>query len=400
MKKIRSFLAVILAVVMLLPVVPAMASATETEAPAEGIASIGQIFTDFFKALSDFINSIVEFFTSIGKPAVKVIAVEAVDFAEEKVSVELGGSIAAVAVVTPANATNQALWWSSANEAVATFDGNGNIIAAGRGKTTITVESVADPTKYDTFEIEVRDPNASYVATLEELTKLKAEGAVVDAVLDADIATENIIHFGSGSEAVLDLNGKTITAGLKTQFALGAQYGAVLHITGEGTVNAGRGFMTNKENAQIIVDGGTYVMDNTTTLNGMAFHSLAQNDSKIVINGGTYISNTENAAIFYATSNGIIEVNGGFFDNTADETPDYFSMGTNRGNTNRVIFKGGTFVNYNPLEDRMCYTGTWPESYEQFSGPWMLVWDGYTVVAEEQENGDIWYSVVPVSEAE
>ena len=82
MKKIRSFLAVVLSVLMLLSVVPVMASATETETPAEGIASIGQIFTDFFKALSDFINAIVEFFSSIGKPAVKVIAVEAVENAK------------------------------------------------------------------------------------------------------------------------------------------------------------------------------------------------------------------------------------------------------------------------------------------------------------------------------
>ena len=226
-------------------------------------------------------------------------------------------------------------------------------------------------------------------------TIVKGEDA--NHVLGDDIITDNIVHFGPGTTVRLDLNGKNVIAENEGQYSFGAQNGAVLHMTGNGTVNAGKGFYSNKGNAQIIIDGGTYTFTNTGTLDRIKHHSLAQNNSVIVINGGTFISNVEDACLFFATSNGRVEINGGFFENTADKTPDLLSMGTNKGNTNRIVLKGGTFVNWNPLTDKMCYTKEWPaEGEAAFGGPWMLIPGGYTVISETQSNGDIWYSVVPV----
>ena len=217
-------------------------------------------------------------------------------------------------------------------------------------------------------------------------------------VLGTDFATSNIIHFGSGTTVTLDLNGKVITAEKTDQYSIGCQNGAILLINGDGIVNAGRGFMTNKENATIIINGGTYNTTATGTLNSIKHCSVAQNDSKIVINGGTFTTDVVGACLFFATSNARIEINGGFFENTADDTPDLLSMGTNKNNTNRIVITGGTFVNWNPLNDRMCYTGEWPTAGEAaFGGPWMLIPGGYTVVSETQANGDVWYTVVPVT---
>lgn len=216
---------------------------------------------------------------------------------------------------------------------------------------------------------------------------------------DIEIANNGIIHFGAGTVNHLDLNGKTITA-TSTQYSFGAQQGGVLTLSGNGTANVGKGFYANKGDAEIIINGGTYNMTATGTLNGIKHHGLAQNNSKIVINDGTFISTVEDACLFFATSNARIEINGGFFENTADKTPDLLSMGTNKSNTNRIVLSGGTFVNYNPMNDRMCYTGEWPEAGEAaFSGPWMLIADGYIVVSETQSNGDVWYSVVPANTA-
>ena len=231
------------------------------------------------------------------------------------------------------------------------------------------------------------------VGSYEELKALKGNDG--SYVLSGDINSDSIVFFGPGTDVKINLNGKTITAKKTDQFAFGSQQGSKLHLTGNGTVNMGKGFYANKENAEIVIDGGTYNMTATQTLDGMASTSVAQKNTKIVINGGNFTTNVDNAALFFATSNAVIEVNGGFFENTVDKTPDLFNMGTNKGNVNRIIFKGGTFVNWNPLEDRMCYKGEWPASYEEFSGPWMLVWDGYKVVSETQTNGDVWYSVVP-----
>lgn len=56
--------------------------------------------------------------------------------------------------------------------------------------------------------------------------------------------------------------------------------------------------------------------------------------------------------------------------------------------TAKVIIKGGTFVNWNPSE-----------SYGDLNAdrtPANFVAEGYEVVAETKDNGDVWYTVVPV----
>ena len=252
------------------------------------------------------------------------------------------------------------------------------------------------PTGYSVFDFTYSTETADAVlGSYADMTAVRGQNG--SYILNKDIDAENIIHFGPESEVVLDLNGQTITAGNPGQYIIGAQIGGKLTISGNGTVDCGKGFYANKENAEIVINGGTYLFSGTGTLNSIKHHSLAQNNTKIVVNGGTFISEVEDAVIFFATSNATVEINGGFFENVADETPDMFSMGTNKSNTNRVILCGGTFVNYNPLEDRMCYTGEWPANgMDAFSGPWMIIPDGYTVVSEAQANGDVWYSVVPV----
>ena len=131
--------------------------------------------------------------------------------------------------------------------------------------------------------------------------------------------------------------------------------------------------------------------------NALAPYSKFQVGAVVVLKNGEYVigSNVENASIFQITAKGRLEIKGGFFENTADATPYYFDMGTNKNDTNRVVITGGTFVNWNPLNDRMCYTGEWPAAGDsQFSGPHMLIPGDYKVVSEAQPNGDIWYSVV------
>ena len=227
-----------------------------------------------------------------------------------------------------------------------------------------------------------------------ELYFAPADAKTGNYYLACDQTAQDIYLFGPGVDVSVDLNNKTLTAGNPGQFVFGAINASTLRLHGNGQINAGKGFMASGTDARIVFDGGSYHTTVTQKLSNMLCTSLAQNGSFIVINDGVFTTDVDNAALFFATSNAIIEVNGGFFQNTADATPDLFNLGTNNRNTNRIIFKGGTFVNWNPLEDRMCYTGAWPDSYEQFSGPWMLVWDGYTVVSETQDNGDVWYTVV------
>lgn len=217
-------------------------------------------------------------------------------------------------------------------------------------------------------------------------------------IVGKDFEADDMIYFMPGTENTVFLNDYTITAGNPMQYLFGMGNGGTLHLTGDGIINAGKGFFSSGKDAQITIDGGTYNTTETGTLNSIKHHSLTQNGSKIVINGGTFISNVADACLFFATSNGRIEINGGFFENTATKTPDLFSMGTSNKTTNRIVITGGTFVNWNPLNDRMCYKGEWPANGEAaFGGHFMLIPGDYTVVSETQANGDVWYTVVPVN---
>jgi len=230
----------------------------------------------------------------------------------------------------------------------------------------------------------------TYYLTLAEAI---AEGGEVTVLKEVTL-TEGIV-IPADAEVILDLNGQTITAGNQGQYLLASPPGSTLILSGDGVVNAGKGFFASGENARIIIDGGTYNTSVSGTLNNVKHTSLVQGGS-MVINDGTFTTNVEDAVLFWATSNGRLEINGGFFENTADDTPDLLGVGTNGSNTNRIIIKGGTFVNYNPLNDQMTYTGAWPAAGEAaFGGPWILIPGDYQVVSETQSNGDIWYSVVP-----
>lgn len=61
------------------------------------------------------------------------VAVTSVDFNRRSLSLTVGATAQITANITPANATDKALSWTSTNSSIATVDGNGNIKAVGAG---------------------------------------------------------------------------------------------------------------------------------------------------------------------------------------------------------------------------------------------------------------------------
>lgn len=83
------------------------------------------------------------------------IAVTGVDLSLSKINMVVGDTKQLEATVTPDNATNTKITWSSSNTSVATVDENGKVTAIKAGNATITASSKDDPTKKATCEIEV-----------------------------------------------------------------------------------------------------------------------------------------------------------------------------------------------------------------------------------------------------
>ena len=132
--------------------------------------------------------------------------------------------------------------------------------------------------------------------------------------------------------------------------------------------------------------GGIYVEE--TVNQDSPYAVTAMNGATITINGGHYKGA---GTAIYALS-GHVVINGGFF-----EAWDWQNGPTNplkpwtlnckndayQEGTASITVKGGTYVNFDPSNPQVDDA----DSY---------VPEGYKVTQEEQSNGDIWYTVVPV----
>lgn len=207
-----------------------------------------------------------------------------------------------------------------------------------------------------------------------------------------DIVTSNAIRFDGNTTNVVNLHGDLTTTNTSMPVLI-AQSGSDLTINAENdsvidctsietqfAVYAG-------SNGNATLNGGTYMFGETTSTSSI----YSQNNGLIVINDGNYISSDANTPILYCI-NGYIEINGGFFQNTANPSQALISCGNNLkyANNQKVTLRGGTFVNWNPMSSAFARPWTNPDV------PAMIVLaEGYQMISETQANGDVWYMVVP-----
>ena len=229
--------------------------------------------------------------------------------------------------------------------------------------------------------------NLVYTTASYEALTTQGYGKDGNYQLSADIVADNVIYFGDNTNNTIDLNGKEVTA--TGGFLFGAMgSNCTLTIGGVGTVTTNAGFAGfSSDGSTINVNGGTFELGETTE----RAHFFAQNSSTIVINGGTFISKDANTPIVYCI-NGFVEINGGFFQNTANPNAALLDMGNKLDyiNNQKITLSGGTFVNWNPMSSAFAQAWTNPDV------PALIVLaDGYKMVSETQTNGDVWYMVVP-----
>ena len=159
-------------------------------------------------------------------------------------------------------------------------------------------------------------------STLQEAVAAATNGETV-SLLD-NVVVDAAINVASGVNAVLDLNGKSITANGANIQAINVN-GGTLTIKGEGTVNGGKG---GNNAAVFVTNGGT-----------------------VTINGGNYTvgpdaSNAGNPCI--ETKGGKVVINGGYFRTDAAWNNFYYVLNQNNSNPGTIQVKGGKFENFNP----------------------------------------------------
>ena len=94
------------------------------------------------------------------------VPVVGVTVSPKPVSLQVGGTQTLTATVTPSNADNPGVTWSSSNPSVATVNASGLVTAIAVGTATITATSAADITKQNTCVVTVTAPPAPLPAKI------------------------------------------------------------------------------------------------------------------------------------------------------------------------------------------------------------------------------------------
>lgn len=115
------------------------------------------------------------------KSAPTTVAVESVTIDKETATLTVDGTETLTATVSPENATDKTVTWSSSNTSVATVE-NGVVTAVAAGTATITCTSNADGTKSATCDVTVNadDPYASIKNTTKVITFDSKEWYLID----------------------------------------------------------------------------------------------------------------------------------------------------------------------------------------------------------------------------
>ena len=154
------------------------------------------------------------FAVGCGEKEPPVISVSSVSLSKTSITIKEGSSESLSATVSPSDAQNKAVSWSSSNSSVATVDNSGRVTGVKAGSATITV-TTSDGGKTATCSVTV-EANIINVTgvTLDKTTAqipLGGDVTLAATVAPAD-ATDKSVTWTSSDEAVAKVSGGKVTA--------------------------------------------------------------------------------------------------------------------------------------------------------------------------------------------
>lgn len=153
------------------------------------------------------------------------------------------------------------------------------------------------------------------------------------------------------------------------------------HVLNESiAVGAANGIAVKATSGTVTIEGGTY--NGGEGGNNQSVH--VANGATVTIKGGVFTvgsdaSGTGNSVV--ESNGGNVVIEGGFFYTPYSWKGFYYVLNQQNNNPGTITVKGGTFVNYDPSKGDDHLGGN-------------FVADGYKVVSETKDNGEVWYTVV------
>lgn len=148
---------------------------------------------------------------TITKPTVKKVT--KVEVGKKSVALLNGRSTTVKVKVSPTNATNKKLKWTTSNAKVATVNQSGKITAKGRGKATIKVMALDGSNKYATVKVTVKQPVTSVKLNrnsviLKVKGKAKQKTVTLKATVNPKNANNKSVSWKSSNSKIATVNRK------------------------------------------------------------------------------------------------------------------------------------------------------------------------------------------------
>jgi uncharacterized protein YjdB len=198
------------------------------------------------------------------------------------------------ATISPADASNQDVTWSSSDSDVCSVDDSGNITALSAGSAVITV-TTKDGGYAASCAITVVIPVTSVSLNKSNTSITKGKSEALTATVSPDDATDQAVSWSSSDEtiAVVDQTGKIIAVSVGTSTITATTHDGGL--TAQCSVTVTPDYFTVTANATNgKVDGaGTYAADTSVTLNetpniGYHFANWTDSNGNVLGTGKTY----------------------------------------------------------------------------------------------------------------
>ena len=113
-----------------------------------------------------------------------------------------GNALQLTATVSPDNASNKTLSWTSANPEIATVDANGKVKALKQGKTTITVKSTDGSDISAQCELTVIKLVEGISINITTATLTEGQSLQLEATVSPELATNKAVEWSSSNESV------------------------------------------------------------------------------------------------------------------------------------------------------------------------------------------------------
>ena len=171
----------------------------------ESIKTQNTVIGAIIKLVSLIVISLVfaNLFVSLLFPLLEIF-VQEVSLNLQNISLEIGETATLVAVITPNNATNKNVIWSSEDSSIASVD-NGIVTAIGPGETTITV-TTEDGQKTATCRITVTEEEEELISTISyDYTELTNQNVTATITFNRDDVT--ITNNDGSNQFVFEENG-------------------------------------------------------------------------------------------------------------------------------------------------------------------------------------------------